>query len=676
MAANQSFNTLNAKAQQAVIKYLERSKYAFSYLYNVRQILTSIDQAYYREQDFTTEHLRARIANRQGDSTRIQNVAVPIVLPQVEAFTAHMSSVFLTGNPIFGVVSSERYQDAAMQMEAILAKQSTKFQWKAELIKFFRNCGKYNLGACEVSWDSIVTPKLDTDVAFGTQGKPKHLVYEGNNFRNLDLYNTFWDVSVHPTNLATEGDFAGYNELLTRTQLMRRLDSLKYVLTDNLQAAYESATPTAGLVNSYYIPQLNPEALAQVQNTQLGIDWFSWAGAQQDDKIRYKGMYLLTTLYARIVPKEFNLKVPAHDKVQVWKFLVVNNSVLVYAERQTNAHDKLPIVMAVPLDDGVKYQTKGIGGNTIHTQQVASALMTSVLAARRRAVSDRGIYNPLYIDKEHISNSNPAAKIPLKPTAYGGVDMRNVYYQIPFSDDQSGILMQETRALMDMANDTTGQNKAAQGQFVKGNKTLHEYADIMGNANGRQQLAAIALEDQFFAPVKQICLVNILQYQGADELYHLDEQQDITIDPVVLRNAALEFKVSDGLVPTDKLINADSWQVALQVLGSSPSIAQEYNINKMFSYLMKVQGANVSEFEKAPEQIQYEQAVQQWQQLVLQILKQNPMATAQQLPPQPKPSDFSISPDGNAPSDNAPKPNLVETILYAADETRGQPSAQ
>ena len=57
---------------------------------------------------------------------------------------------------------------------------------------------------------------------------------------------------------------------------------------------------------------------------------------------------------------------------------------------------------------------------------------------------------------------------------------------------------------------------------------------------------------------------------------------------------------------------------------------------------MKTQGADLSPFEKSPEQLAYEQALQVWQQTVTPALEKG--ATKESLPPQPTPEQFNHVP--------------------------------
>jgi hypothetical protein len=618
--------------------------------------MRQIDLSYIRENDFSQENVRARSANKYGDPTRFQNITVPVVMPMVEAAVTYQSSVFLTGHPIFGVVSNPSTMDAAMQMETVIEEQSIRGGWVREIMMAFRDSFKYNIGVLEVNWERVVTAALETDLGFSTtQARPKEVIWEGNALKRRDLYNCVWDTRVAPAEIYWRGEFSGYTEMFSRIQLKSFINSLPDKMVDNIIPAFESGLGFSGITfaqsqGGFYTPEINPDSMLD-RDPRASTNWMAWAGiAATDSKIKYKDMYEVTTLYAKILPADFGMKVPAQNTPQVWKFVFVNHSVLIYAERQTNAHGYLPMLFFQPLEDGLDYQTKSLAKNVQPIQDITSAMWNSVIAARRRAISDRGIYDPSRIAEAHINSDNPAAKIPVRPAAYGK-PVNEAYYPIPFRDDQSGTLMQETQQLMQMANVITGQNPVRQGQFVKGNKTLHEFQSVMSNANGRDQMTSMLLESQLFTPLKEILKINILQYQGGISLFNREIQKEVTIDPVALRKAVLDFKISDGLTPSDKLVNSDTLQVAMQVMGSSPQIAAGYNVAPLFSYFMKTQGARIQEFEKSPEQMAYEQAVAAWQQqmqMIAESLKKVEPAQMQEImksmPPQPTPQQFGYNP--------------------------------
>lgn len=667
---------ISKKSQEALIQYHNQCYILQQSHWNIREQMRKIDLAYMREADFTDIHAQSKLANKRGDSTKIQNVTVPVIMPAVESAVTYQSSVFLTGNPIFGIVSTPQNMDAAMQMETVIDDQSTRGGWVRELMLFFRDGFKYNLGALEVCWDRTVTAALETDLGFSTkQARPREVIWEGNVIRRRNPYNLIFDMRVPPAEVYWRGEFAGYKELMSRIELKDFINRLPEKLVDNIIPAFESSIGMGGVTTSnanlgYYIPQLNPDALLD-RDPRATTNWLAWAGLSgSDSKIQYKDMYEITTLYAKILPSDFNMRVPSPNTPQIWKFVIVNNAVLLYAERQTNAHGYLPMFFCQPLEDGLDYQTKSLASNVAPIQDITTALWNSTLAARRRAIGDRGIYDPSRISDVHINNPNPAAKIPVRPSAYGK-NVQEAYYPIPFRDDQSGIVMQETKDLIQMGNVITGQNPVRQGQFVKGNKTLREFESVMSNANGRDQLIAMSLEAQIFTPVKEVLKVNILQYQGGVSLFNKAAQKEVTIDPIALRKAVMDFKVSDGLIPSEKIISDDALTVGFQTLQSVPQLGAGYNLTPMFSYLMKVKGADLRPFEKSPEQIAYEQAMQQWTmaaQMVAEGLKkmEDPAAAQkfikENLPPQPQPQQFGYNPQGQGAAAAAPPTEVATRV--------------
>jgi len=197
--------------------------------------------------------------------------------------------------------------------------------------------------------------------------------------------------------------------------------------------------------------------------------------------INYSGIYEVSIEYVRVIPSDFALRVPAPNTPQVWKLIIINHSVVIYAERQTNAHNKIPILFGCPGEDGLGYQAKSLAIDAMPFQQISSTLMNSVLASRRRAITDRVLYDPSRVSEAHMNNPNPSAKIPVRPSAYGKPVGESVY-QFPSRDDQAAISLQEIPAVVGMGNILNGQKQARQGKLVKGTKPDGQCDQSMSNA--------------------------------------------------------------------------------------------------------------------------------------------------------------------------------------------------
>lgn len=619
----------NKKNSESVVTYCNRACELLFNQWTIRPALEYIDQQYMREGDNTKENVRAVIANAWGDKTRYQNLTVPIVMPQVEAAVGYLSQVFLTGYPIFGVAASPAYADAALMMETIIANNATMTGWAGNLIKFFRDGLKYNLAAVEVDWCQLTAPNFETDLNAPGSVKAKDKVWSGNRIKHLNMYNTVFDPRVPPVRSHIDGEFSGYVELYSRIKMKKFVNDLYgTVPAATAIRAFESGL---GLVSGlpqwmgYFMPNVNRQPMRPFNATSF--DWMSWAGggAQDGAGVRYQNMYEVFTMYARILPSDFDLQVPEANTPQIWKFIVINRQVLLYAERMTNAHQFLPILISQPLDDGLEFQTKSFAQNVIPMQDLASAHWNADIASKRRLVTDRVLYDPSRIKEKDINSSNPAAKIPVRPAAYGK-PVGDAVYAFPFKDEQAQTLVMNSDAIVRFANLINGQNPAQQGQFVKGNKTKKEFSDVMGHANNRNLLIALVLESHFFTPMKEMIKINILQRQDAADLYNVDKDTQVKIDPLVLRKAVLEFKMTDGILPADKILDSELLGTTIQVLGSSPQLASEYQLGPMFSYFMKQQGLNLRPFEKSAEQKQYEQAMGTWNNALAMLLADKSMA--------------------------------------------------
>lgn len=654
MAITQPFS-VTKKSQEGLLEFHKYALRALDKASTLRSYLESIDRAYLREDDASSEHLRARQANSAGDKDKLQNITVPVIRPQIDAAVNYQAAVFLQDYPLFGVISAPQFINEAKQFQAVIEENSIRAGWSRELLLFLRRAFRYNLAPLEVSWDRIATAAIETNVADATtgQGRPKQIIWQGNVLRAWDLYNTYFDSRCLPYDIPANGEFVGHTQLMSRTALTTFISKLAILgkLIENIPAAYNSGKE--GSPNyTYYMPNLNPDSGFTISD-RVGEDWDGWAGLRARSmggvEINYKNLYEVSTEYVRIMPVDFDIKAPSPKTPQVWKIIWVNHSVPIYVERQTNAHEKLPVLFAQPYEDGLGYQTKSLAKDAQPFQDVASGLMNAVMAGRRRAATDRVLYDPSRVSEHHINSSNPAAKIPVRPSAYGK-PVGEAVFPFPFRDDQAGIAMQEIQAVVQFGNVLLGQNQARQGQFVKGNKTDGQWDTVMSNATSNDQATALLLEAQVFTPLKEILKLNILQFQQPGTYYSNSQQTQVDVDPLALRQAIMNFKTTDGLLPDEKVMSTDTLKVAMQAIASSQPLSGAYNIGPMFSYIMKTENVDLTPFEKSPQQLAYEQAYNNWVMLAQMALqKGTPFQT-----PAPIPQQFGYDPATQDPAARQP----------------------
>lgn len=606
-------NTLTVDQRKGFLRYArycaESSQQSIA---NFRALLLYRDRAYQRQLNVTAEHIASVRGNMAGDARKLQDMTVPIVMPQVESAVAYQAGVFLTSYPIFGVVSSPSNASAALQFETALGDQSVKFGWARELIKVLRDGYKYNFGVATVDWKKLPLKQIVTDTSISSAGMAalKEYSYGGNSIVRRDPYNSFMDMSVQPANLAAEGEYFGENCLISRVQLKRLMATLDPAKTSNAREAYESSfggqTEDMGATMSYYVPEVNK--FLNLGTPHYGAsNWGQWmglAGSTTRNPISYRDRYLLTTFYCRAVPADFGAR---GNGVKVYKAYIINWAHVIFVEELNLAHDLLPAFVMQPYEDGLGYQTQSMLDNALPFQDMSSALWNISLESKRRLIFDRLVYNPRMIDKKDIDPASAVSRIPLRNAAMAkdGNEIARAVYQIPYREDNAGTNLQMADMISGMADQATGQNKVDRGQFQKGNKTKQEFDTTMANSNSRQQLSALAIEHQFFTPVKEAVKANTLQFQGAGSFLNRDTREPVAVDPVELRKAMLEFKMTDGMLPAEKMMNGELLTVFLQTAQALPAVATEYDVMGMFLYWAKLRGAYwLEDFKRNPAQQQ------------------------------------------------------------------------
>lgn len=587
---------ISPATQESFVKYTKEVVRLLGTNYNLRTRMQTIDRIYQRELDYTASQQRARAANLAGDASKMQNTTIPVVMPQVESLLTELQEIFLSSYPLFPVFSKPDMQSDALQMETVIGEQGVEFGWAAELLQCLRDGLKYNLMAVEVTWENKKTWSVTNDASQSVSfGVPTELIYAGNAVKRRNPYNLIVDTRVPPYEVHTRGEYAGYTEIISRIEMKQRFAEMDPTKTMNAKAAFESGMgelSTTSSTNAYFVPQVNPNALIDPNFIGAGqnINWHAWAGLERNDSIKYSDMYEWTVIYAKILPHEHKIIGRNGGTPQIYKIICVNRQVCVFAERQTNAHNMLPIVVAQATEDGLDWQAKSFADNAAPFQMLATALYNSGIESQRRKVYDRIFYDPSRINKSDIDNVSPIARVPVKSSAYGK-PISEAYSQVPYRDENVAQIFSTAEQVIGMADVANGQNRVQRGQFQKGNKTRHEFQDVMDASNARPRMTALVLENRFFNPIKKILKLNTLQYQPPTTLFNRNTKTAVEIDPVALRKAALEFRMADGLLPTDAYINMQLFQVILQMAAQYPPLIAKWDILGMIFYWLKLEGA-------------------------------------------------------------------------------------
>lgn len=537
-------------------------------------------------------------ANYGCDIFAEDNVVPPIVVSQVDSYVAYLADVFLTGSPLFPVVSPPSKRAQAEQLEAVMDDHANLGGYARQLLMLLRDGAKYNFGALEVDWDSI--SQFSVLNSFYTDGqkienKPKKFT----KLKRLNPRNTVWDWSLSPGDVAEHGDYAGFIEKLSRTKFQRLVQKWRAnkEYTYNIEKAFASGSSTLVAASATFTEdpvisdygQLSLEKNAEAQ-------WDAWFDPSQKKKTvggKPGDNYEIFTLYARILPSDFGLGTGFAPKTpQIWKMVFCNNQFLIHAKRIISAYDYLPILFIQPLEDGLKYQTQSVAEGEIPFQKAAATLFNIRFAASRRAVSDRAIYDPEVIAPTDVNSPVPAPKIPARLSVLSNKKITDAYFPIPFDMRGTETTLQDANMIVQFSKDLHGVNGPRQGSFQKGNKSVREWDDTMGGSESRMRLPALTIEHQIFSPLRSIISLNILQYGEDGVVVSQSSGKELEVKIAELRAAHLTFKVADGFTPKAKLASTEAIATGMQMISNNPILQQQLapTVVPMFLHLMTLMG--------------------------------------------------------------------------------------
>ena len=569
------------------------------YLQDDRTRFELIDREVERENDRNDEQRVLIRLNAMGDKRKLRDMTVPVVQPAYETALAYMESVFLSGYPIFSVVANRANETAASAIHGLMGRDQQYYGWERQFRISFADGLRYNFMGVETLWDESVSSRIITENTPGAPntGKVEEVAYEGNCIKRLDPYNSFYDRSVAPGDVATEGDYAGYIGRKTYAQLKSYIAGLDNEYKNTAKLSDVFATPAnqgQPVMNSaptelltYYTPKIRAES-----GGGDPADFSSFFNDSKGSESRIGGMYDHVVAYVRLIPRDFGIIAPSRaGSVHIYRVEWVNG-ICIYVKPIADAHGRFPITFAQPMEDGMGTDKKSFCENLIEYQDIATALSRARFKSLRRSLNDRALFDAQRIKEEHINSENPAAKIPVRMNALQR-DVASAFHHIPYRDEMGATHNQELGQTLGLADRASGINQAMSGNFVKGNKTFQEFDRVMSGGESKLELRAKMIESQLMVQVKYILRSNYLQYAVGGKVFDRSSKKEVEVDPVEMRKQEVYFTVTDGVLPASKVMNPEVVNAAvtgLTQLSAQTGIPITHDVMGMMVSVLKSAG--------------------------------------------------------------------------------------
>lgn len=583
---------LKPASQKALLQLLRSCWHKFD-ITQRRERYRRIDQAIQLESE------RRRFKDGNPELDFYDDIELTLISPAVDTVQGFMVDLFLSQPSVFQTASKKRSNRTAVHgLNALYEQHSKHFKWGRHLAILFRDLPKYNVGFLECNWVIEETTSVVTDNSPGANSSQSALEVQniaGNEIRRLDPYNTFYDETVEPSEIHSRGEFAGYVEPVTMVELVRRIRNFKIMggVVMNETEAFKSGL----LERKYEVPQVSPVLMSGKDQKRGWLAFFDedYTNASKSSKYRdRKAGYEFTVLYARIIPSMFGINVPDANHLSIWKLVFVNHDVLIYAEQQQNAHNFLPLIGGQAREEGLAEQTKSNAELLVPLQNLATQILDARLTSLSKHVGDK-----VFVMRNSVAESDltdPAKKIIEVTPRLGMADIRQIVQAMNFQDTAGATYWNEINNLRQHAQEVVRLNRPQLGQFQKGNKTLGEFREVMQNANAELRVMGLLIENSIMSVLKTITKNNIFQFQEPTTV--ATARGEVNIIPSDLRKAMVEFKVADGLVTTENVMDSNVLREAIQYLSSNQEAAMKYDIADIIAGLFSHLGFNIDEYER------------------------------------------------------------------------------
>ena len=327
--------SVSAEDYRTLRNYLtSRIKYSFNKTTFRAQNYDEIDRQLLGAINLKGRDKRRARENQVGKSAKVTDVNLALGQAQIDTAVTALLDMLVPTDKMYEPFGNAEQQSAALAVTSELNKSADKFSHINEYYKMFSDALRYDLGGCEVSWAKVYGSQLTSDELTGKAlVVPNSLIFQGNRIRALDVRNTFYDLTVPPEKVSTNGSYAGYVDIIGISQLNEMVDSGDV----NIDYVDDSWTPVNELIVYNFRPELRTPAVSEKETNRNSLDSLFGVSASPD-----KAIYLIT-MYIKLRGNRF--KLASEPGQQVWKFTLIGDRII-GAKRLDNVHNRLPIVLA------------------------------------------------------------------------------------------------------------------------------------------------------------------------------------------------------------------------------------------------------------------------------------------------------------------------------------------
>lgn len=522
-------------------------------------------------------------------------VIIPITFATLETILTYMTATFLD-TPIFrfGGRSPEDTVGAAL-LEHVIATQNDFSNIGLNLHTQWRNAFAFGFGPSAVSWKKTIgkrsTYTQPGKIAefFGATSErelEEYTIFEGNEMIDLDPFKYLPDPNV-PVHDVQAGEFVGWFERTNRMALLSQ----------------ERQEPDV-YFNAKYLVDMN----------QLLSGLFKEGGRtkQRNSDLNQEGDVTnpvdVVHMYIELVPSEHKLS--KTDYPEKWKFAIASDSLVLEARPLNLSHNLYPIVVAAPDFDGYSPTPASRLEILYGLQDSIDWLFSSHIANVRKAINDMIIADPSRVNLNDLANPR-AGKIIRTRRAYWGRGVKDVAEQFKINDVTQGH-MKDTAVIKELMNQISSASDMGQGSPMRSGERISatEVKGIQQGSMSRLAKSARIISMQSMLPMARMMATHTQDFMEDETYINITGELAEVIASELGREVppgvkfpirpedlavAYDVKAHDGTMAGTQDVQA--WTQLWQVFGSSPHIAQNFDIVRIFKHIARQMGVkNVNDF--------------------------------------------------------------------------------
>ena len=501
---------MSKKQKQKIYKLINdaRDRYQ-SKCDQVKAQMLNIDLVYHRS---TMDYMKACNENKeQGchvSNDESTDITPPVLLSQTKTVAAYLNDTLLDPYKPFPLQYEPEHRIEGEKIELALNTDhiaaSTYLNASQELL----NTVKHNIGFHRIFWEGTDVLQAGTRV-FG-------LDTQGLKVQTLSGYYCIWDTETLPKDFANEGMYFEHTQIFSNQKAQYILSGLKnseHLLegAKELMSTLNEATEFSkmvGIVDGLLSMQMQEPTSNQDYSDMLGDAASVQGKGTKITRINIRATEKMVGKKSRPGPDDIR------ERYNLYEIIEVNGNP-VYLREIDAPYMEFGFTLGSIDDYG--WNTKSIVEPLITYQSVAGKLLGARIKTLDRAVEDRAIYHPLYIDPEALAEAKSNSKVPIRRNKWGDPDaIARAYKRIPFEDRTSEGAMQDANYYTTVvANSATGVNAFRQAP-VKGNRTQEQFQTENQAADGRGRLLAYTIEASRGLHLRSMARVLLLTHKPGD----------------------------------------------------------------------------------------------------------------------------------------------------------------